>query len=104
MRRLLVLQGRNLLFLLLGLCCLVIGLGIVELNLMGGFLCIIYGRFLRLLGEGLGIGLGLGLLFGVGVFEVGIVGGLLLLVVGGFLGRGLGLEVGLLRLGLMGRL
>ena len=77
---------------------------IVELNLMGDFLCIIYDLFLMLLGEELVIGLSLGLLFGEGVFEEGIEGGLLLLEVEGFLGRVLGLEEDLLRLGLMGRL
>ena len=71
---------------------------------MGDFLCIIYDLFLMLLGEGLVIGLSLGLLFGEGVFEEGIEGGLLLLEVEGFLGRVLGLEEGLLKLGLMGRL
>ena len=69
---LLVLLEQNLLFLLLELYCLIIELRIVDLNLMEGFLCIIYDLFLMLLEEELKIGLNLDLLFEEDFFEEGI--------------------------------
>ena len=72
MQKLLVLQEQNLLFLLLELYCLIIELRIVDLNLMEGFLCIIYDLFLMLLEEELKIGLNLDLLFEEDFFEEGI--------------------------------
>ena len=77
---------------------------IVELNLMGDFLYIIYDLFLMLLEEELMIVLSLDLLFEVEAFEVVIEEELLLLVGEGFLGKELELEEGLLRLDLMVRL
>ena len=101
MQKLLVLQEQNLLFLLLELYCLIIELRIVDLNLMEGFLCIIYDLFLMLLEEELKIVLSLDLLFVEEAFEEVIEEELFVLVVEGFLGKELELEVGLLMLDLM---
>ena len=98
---LLALLEQNLLFLLLRLYCLIIELMIVELNLMGDFLYIIYDLFLMLLEEELKIVLSLDLLFVEEAFEEVIEEELFVLVVEGFLGKELELEVGLLMLDLM---